>query len=135
MINTRCVLPNIMWICRKCKHSNSNSSKTCHGKKCDGIREKDEIKKPVELRKEKPRKRVYDFCPVHGKDVIWVQGRWHKKNVWRCTVGGHKPAILIGKSKPFPLELMTPEERKAYDSKLKKKIMTIPDADTGDGAL
>lgn len=100
-----------MWKCKICQLKNNNSSEKCHTKNCKGIRETDSFEMPVEIKKEKPEKRVYDYCPVHQKDVIWIQGRWHGKKVWRCTHGGHKPAILLGKSKPFPIELMTEEER------------------------
>ena len=123
-----------MWKCKKCNHKNSNSSEKCHGKNCNGIREIVAFELPIQLVRAITRKRVYDFCPVHGKDVIWTETKYHGKKTWRCQFGGHRPAILIGKSKPFPLELMTKEERERYDSKLKKKVMTIPDADTGDGA-
>lgn len=108
-----------MWLCKKCNHKNSNSSLNCHGLNCDGKQETDHFESPtIEIKNEKPKKRIYDYCPVHQKDVVFVESRWHGKKVWRCTHGGHKPCILIGKSKPFPIELMTEEEREKYLQKV-----------------
>lgn len=107
-----------MWLCNKCGFKNSNSSEKCHGYNCKAIKEKQVFENPIVVKKEKLVKRIYDYCPIHQKDVIWVEGKWHGKKVWRCTHGGHKPAILIGKSKPFPIELMTEEERDKYLKKV-----------------
>ena len=96
-----------MWLCKKCKHKNNNSSKTCHGEKCDGIRESEAFEMPVQIiNKEKKVKKIYDFCPACGKDMFFTPARWKgKKGYWRCESGKHRPCTFSGKSKPFPVEV------------------------------
>lgn len=102
-----------MWECSKCNYKNSNSSLKCHGSNCKGIRtEAKENKEVKTIRKPKPIKRIYDFCPVHKKDVVLIETKWKGKQAWRCTAGSHKPCFLRGKSKPFPPGLLEELERK-----------------------
>ena len=69
-----------MWQCHKCNYKNNNSSKTCHGNNCDGIRGKviDKTKK------------VLDHCPKCDKDTIFTFERNKMVEIETSTPEGGK---------------------------------------------
>lgn len=100
-----------MWICKKCKYKNGNSSKTCHWIDCDGLKQDRIIlKSEPKVIKIKPKKRVYDYCEACKKDMFFTETKWKgKKGYWRCESGKHRACVLKGETKPFPVELITNE--------------------------
>lgn len=94
-----------MWKCKSCGHANNNSSKKCHGVNCKALREFEAIELPKVIIKEKEAKKVYDYCPKCKKDVFWIAKRYKGKGgYWGC-LSCHRTAKLIGKPKPFPVEV------------------------------
>lgn len=101
-----------MWECRKCNYKNNNSSKTCHGDKCNGMRESDAVAIPLRLIPSKKKvKKLYDFCPACGKDMFFTPTRWKGKKAWSCESGKHRPCNFTGKSKPIPEVMINDEIR------------------------
>lgn len=92
-----------MWECKNCGEKNNNSSLKCHGLNCNADRAHSAKEIPLKITKEREIKKVYDFCPKCRRDTYWVAVRFKGKNHWRCTVC-KKIAVLIGKSKPMPVE-------------------------------
>jgi hypothetical protein len=95
-----------MWLCSNCGHKNNNSNLKCHGINCKAERNYAAIEQPIKVIKEKGMKKVYDFCPKCHKDTFWTPARFKGKQAWRC-VSCKKVAFLIGKPKPFPIEVET----------------------------
>ena len=93
-----------MWKCTKCNYKNNNSSLTCHGNNCDGLKETDALKNPVQVTQRKKKvEKLYDFCPACGKDMFFTPCRWKGKKAWSCESGKHRPCNFTGRSKPFPI--------------------------------
>lgn len=67
-----------MWICNKCQYKNNNSSETCHGKNCDGVRGK-QIDKT---------KKVLDNCPKCNKETVFIFERNKMVEVREESIGG-----------------------------------------------
>jgi len=69
-----------MWQCQKCNYKNHNSSKTCHGNNCDGVKGQiiDKTKK------------VLDHCPKCDKDTIFTFERNKMVEIETSTPEGGK---------------------------------------------
>jgi len=93
-----------VWICKECGHKNNNSNLKCHGVKCKAERITSAVEQPPQVKKLKEVEKVYDACPKCHKDTIWIATRFKGKKAWRCT-SCQRTAILIGKPKPFPVEV------------------------------
>jgi len=95
-----------MWECKVCGYKNNNSSWSCHRAGCKAEREHSAVEQPPKVKKMKEIEKVYDACPKCHKDTIWVATRFKGKKAWRCT-SCQRTALLIGKPKPFPIEVKT----------------------------
>lgn len=77
----------IMWQCGKCSFHNGNSSKTCHGKECDGKRDSDAIIIPISVINEQKSQleTVIDYCHICKKNQYFSKdSRKHFRWRWKC---------------------------------------------------
>lgn len=97
-----------MWQCSLCQTKNNNSSETCHGPDCKGIRGEIAMELPVSVVNEDIARdeTVYDYCPVCIKDQYFSRNKKKAfKKLWMCH-GCHNHFMKIGKTKPKPTELL-----------------------------
>ena len=112
-----------MWKCPKCEYKNNNSSLTCHGNKCDGKRGKIPDKT----------KKVLDLCPKCNKETIFTFERNKMVEIEQETIGGgHRTKTIVEKRYRCTECQSLCRQRGKSKSVIE---MTVPDADTGDGAL
>jgi len=93
-----------MWECKNCGFKNGNSNLKCHGVNCKAERKADAIEQPYKVTKEHGMKKVFDYCNKCCKDTFWIATRYKGKKAWRC-MSCQRTAFLIGKPKPFPIEV------------------------------
>ncbi len=71
-----------MWLCKKCKHKNNNSSEKCHGHNCKGKRDQSDFETPIHKRKQ-----VLDLCPKCNQETVFVFERNKMIEVEELTPG------------------------------------------------